>query len=149
MTWYCNFEIMLNYGGIVLIHLELMEPVPASNCRQHFWKTRIDGQKWFGYHHHDHIMGGIKMYKPSQMVPSGEHTKSNWKWHSRNSNFPIKNGGSFHSKILVHQRVGSVLSLPVYHPAFDGCTARCWSRSRISVGPSLNSVVTSEALVSP
>ena len=39
-------------------------------------------------------------------LPSGKQPHSNWKWPSRNSGFSlINNGGSFHGKMLVHQRV--------------------------------------------
>ena len=37
-------------------------------------------------------------------IPSGELTVCNWKWPFI-VDFPIKNGGSFHCKMLVHQRV--------------------------------------------
>ena len=41
-------------------------------------------------------------------LPSGEHTKSNGKWWFI-VDFPIQNGGSFHGKMLVHQRVYAIL----------------------------------------
>ena len=43
------------------------------------------------------------------MIPSGELTVRNWKWWFI-VDFPIKNGGSFHGKMLVHQRVIAIQS---------------------------------------
>ena len=41
-------------------------------------------------------------------IPSGELTNSYGKWPIEIDGLPIKNGGSFHGKMLVHQRVTSL-----------------------------------------
>ena len=72
----------------------------------------------------DITIGVMMVYKPTYNwgaqesdLPSGELTKSYGKW-PLIVDFPIKNGGSFHGKMLVHQRVmngdiqnGNVLGL--------------------------------------
>ena len=47
------------------------------------------------------------------IIPSGKHTKSYWKWPFI-VDFPIKNGGSFHSYVNVYQRVTIVSWLYPY-----------------------------------
>ena len=46
-----------------------------------------------------------------EYIPSGEHTKSYWKWPSRNVDFPINSMVIFHCKMLVHQRVSIVIDI--------------------------------------
>ena len=89
-------------------------------CRSNFQATR-DGHFLGAWHCASRSeIGTFDCIGLKLGLPSGEHTKSCWKWplkYGFSMIFPLKNGGSFHCYLAVHQRVNMLKQ----HIPYWGC----------------------------
>ena len=92
-TW-CLLSALLVSSGTLLLWRPKNQAPNGAGWRWTLWSFSKKKQG-----KHQQIFGFFR-----GILPSGELTVCNWKWPFI-VRFPIKNGGSFHCKLLVHQRV--------------------------------------------